>query len=69
MSALQAKNLDPKVHQALHARSAQQVAPHTAPPTIEEVAERARLRGAVDLAPGVAAAVVREQRGDLGPVR
>ncbi|MDR0592115.1 MAG: hypothetical protein LBG60_02415 [Bifidobacteriaceae bacterium] len=80
MPALQIKNLDPAIHQALKARAAiqgkslsdlarERLTEYALQPTIDQVAERARLRGAVDLPPGTAAALVREQRGPLEPIQ
>jgi plasmid stability protein len=77
MSALQIKNLDPLVHRQLKARAAHQgkslsdlarerLTEYALAPTVDEIWDRARLRGQVNLEPGLAAALVRDQRGSLG---
>ncbi|MDR1441112.1 MAG: hypothetical protein LBJ02_01755 [Bifidobacteriaceae bacterium] len=77
MPALQIKYLDPRVHQALKARAASQgkslsdlaaerLTEYALRPTVEEIAERARLRGPVNLPAGSAASLIREGRGALG---
>ncbi|MDR1427011.1 MAG: hypothetical protein LBJ08_04560 [Bifidobacteriaceae bacterium] len=80
MPALQIENLDPEVHRTLKARAAsqgkslsdlaaEQLTDYALRPTVEEIAQRARLRGSVDLAPGTASELIRGQRGPLGPAQ